>query len=190
MRHEKGLRVSMYLILIALVVIYVSIAVAILINDWFSWKKNALSDLGGPYSENPYVFNIGLILGGLLAIPFPAFLSEHFRSPVSRLGSLLASLGLFFLVLIGLFPEGTRLHYPSSWAFFMTMFLSILVMGFGLLLEKRIGEGFFGILLAIFSFFLAVGNQCMSTALREIVGALSITTWLLYWDYRLFVEKD
>ncbi|MCD6502978.1 MAG: DUF998 domain-containing protein [Euryarchaeota archaeon] len=186
---RKYFRFSLYTILLSIVIIYTSIAIAIFINDWFSWRSNALSDLGNPNAKSPMVFNLGLIIGGILAMPFPILLSLEFKSLITRIGAYLMTLGLVFLIMIGVFPEGKSLHNPVSWAFFLTMFIAILVMGFGLIFEDRISEGFFGISLSVASFFLAIGNHYWSIAVREIIGALSMTIWVLYWDYKTLLRK-
>ena len=99
-------------------------------SPWFSWTKNALSDLGvsGPGS---YIFNYGLVLTGMLAMVFSLGLYELAESSVSgRLGFLLSVAGDVFLSGIGIFPETSgRIHYYVSVAFFVSMPLSMLALG-------------------------------------------------------------
>ncbi len=51
------------------IVSFVSIAVSILLSPWFSWKVNALSDLGHATRSSVFpIFKLGLLLGGFLIV--------------------------------------------------------------------------------------------------------------------------
>jgi len=51
------------------IVSYFVIGISIIYSPWFSWQKNALSDLGHSVkSETAPIFNFGLLLTGLLII--------------------------------------------------------------------------------------------------------------------------
>jgi len=89
MNSKKGLMTyAPLLYLISITIIYVSIAVAIYVNDWFRWTKNALSDLGSPYAQYPGIFNIGLIVGGILGIPFMIALFMNFKGKITKVGAI------------------------------------------------------------------------------------------------------
>ena len=55
--------------IVGLLLVYLAIGVSILLSPWFSWYRNALSDLGHVMkSEVASIFNLGLLLGGFLMI--------------------------------------------------------------------------------------------------------------------------
>ncbi|RLB01983.1 MAG: hypothetical protein DRG59_13310 [Deltaproteobacteria bacterium] len=178
------------LYLLSITIIYTFIATAISINEWFRWTKNALSDLGSPYAQYPWVFNIGLIVGGILGVPFMVSLTIYFKGKITKIGAVLGAISLMFLILIGMFPEGTTLHEPVSYLFFLTMFVAILAMGYGFIFEGHTKRGIFGVILSTFSFFLAMGNQYWSIAIKEIIGALGMTIWFTYLSYCLLKNES
>ncbi|MEM2555166.1 MAG: DUF998 domain-containing protein, partial [Nitrososphaerota archaeon] len=55
--------------IISIIIAYSSIIFSIIISDWFSWKNNALSDLGAR-EPSAIIFNTGLILSGFFLILF------------------------------------------------------------------------------------------------------------------------
>lgn len=92
-------------------------AAAILLNPWFSFLRNAMSDLGNPGNGPFYwVFNYTLIAGGAL---FAAYFALVF-SKVRPRTSLLMAVTSLFLVLVGVFHEGVgRIHFYVSVLYFV-----------------------------------------------------------------------
>lgn len=64
-----------------------AIATAILIADRFSWASHALSDLGRAGWASATVFNGGLIVAGLLALPFSQAMRGASHTPSARRSS-------------------------------------------------------------------------------------------------------
>lgn len=86
------------------------IAFAIRFTPSFAWAGSALSDLGAPSASTPWLFNGGLVLGGLFALPFAWWRWRQGANPIERVGAIgLAGTGLA-LSGVGLFPTGTALH--------------------------------------------------------------------------------
>lgn len=88
-------------------------------SSWFAFTRDAFSDLGGPRSCCPILYNAGLIATGALVLAYgvaAALLLLEDKPGVSG-GSYLALAGVF-LALIGVFPAGTRPHvFVSTWFF-------------------------------------------------------------------------
>lgn len=156
---------------------FTMILLSIRSSPWFSWTKNALSDLGvsGPGS---LIFNYGLVLTGVLAIVFSLGLYELAESCLAgRLGFLLFIAGNVFLSGIGIFPETSgRIHYYVSVAFFVSIPLSMLALGISI---KRRGMKKFG------RFSLASGSvaavvwlpRWSSAAIPEALSAVAMGLW-------------
>ena len=112
------------------------IGVAIMINrPWWKLTDNAISDLGKvglPYS---WVMNVPLFISAILAIYYAAGLFGEVKNTVFRLGIALFIVGLFLLMGIAIFPEGTKPHYHVSWGFFLAGSIGYLTAGAGLWLK-------------------------------------------------------
>jgi len=90
----------------------------------YSISGNPISDLGGPNSPLPYIFNASAILFGILAFLGTVLIRSAFPPRPSRgLGLLLFLIGSIAVVLVGVFPEGSsqlggNIHgYVASTAF-------------------------------------------------------------------------
>ncbi|MEF8800541.1 MAG: DUF998 domain-containing protein [Halolamina sp.] len=105
-----------------------SLLAATVISPTFSWWASALSDLGTT-GTSAWLFNGGLLVGGLLGLPYAWALWTAAADPLGYLrattfvGSLLAMAG------VGLFPAGRPPHLPLAVAFFALASLTLLVDG-------------------------------------------------------------
>ena len=99
--------------------------ISILENQWFSWTKNAISDLGKS-SASPLVFNNGMILIGILLLIFSIGLIINFKE---KLGPIIIFMCSFLLMLIGFFPIPDMLHEPFSALFFISFSVAFLIIG-------------------------------------------------------------
>ena len=157
---------------------------------WFSWTGNALSDLGVEGSP-AVLFNTSLIIGGLLTTVFAIGLIQALRIHIlSRVGSMLFLLDAFALFAIGVFPETVgRLHFYVSVAFFTLFPLSLLLIGFAMVLEttqKRWG------LLAIIVAVIAVGTWMFrwpSAAIPEFIASLAASSWSIFSGIKLYKQS-
>lgn len=108
-----------YLALSGVLVPLASISLAIYLSPWFSWERNALSDLGHSVKSGVApIFNFGLVTGGLLLLIFSA-VYLRIKYPLT---SALMVTGSYFLILIGTFDEVYgSLHFFVSLAFFVAL---------------------------------------------------------------------
>lgn len=119
--------------LIALIGGWLVILVSISRNSWFVFTENAFSDLGGPLARDPWIFNYGLILNGFLIILYGVYLVKVSFNKMSSIGGGSMIITGMVLILIGLYPEGTGLHYFVSIWFFTQADITILTWGLALI---------------------------------------------------------
>lgn len=130
---KKYLRIS--LLSMAFAVAYSSIAVSIMLSPWFSWSRNALSDLGHCIKSNvAVIFNFGLVAGGLML----ALYSTVYLRRETKLTWILLFFTGFMLQLIGVYDEAYgKIHLIVSVLFFILLDLSLLAYS----LEKKVKIG-------------------------------------------------
>ena len=130
---KKYLRIS--LLSMAFAVAYSSIAVSIMLSPWFSWSRNALSDLGHCVkSDVAAIFNFGLVTSGLML----ALYSAIYLRKETKLTWIVFFFTGFMLQLIGVYDEAYgKIHLIVSVLFFILFDLSLLVYS----LEKKIKIG-------------------------------------------------
>jgi hypothetical membrane protein len=97
---------------------YGFIIIAILIHPWFSWADNALSDLGAVNTTYNSIFNLGLIIAGVLGFIFMMGTIRLADEIIGKIGITIFGAGMVSLILIGVFPSGTSPHYVVSLLFF------------------------------------------------------------------------
>ncbi|MCD6262973.1 DUF998 domain-containing protein [Candidatus Bathyarchaeota archaeon] len=172
--NRKGLRFVAGLCgLVVPVLVFSLIFLAIHYSPWFDWRRNALSDLGVD-GVAALLFNSGLIVGGLLLLPFSIGVVRVLpRGVLSLLGVVLLVLSTLSLCGIGLFPETAgRVHLYFSIAFFVLLPLSFIFMGLSELRYPNMrSEGILIILVAI-SAALIWALPWSSVAIPEAASAL------------------
>ncbi|WP_254529669.1 DUF998 domain-containing protein [Natrinema gelatinilyticum] len=83
--------------------------------ETFTWGERALSDMGRYGAPTFLLFNGGLILGGLISIPFVWRLWSASRNTVERLGITLIAVAVVGMVGVGVFfLEHTALYLETS----------------------------------------------------------------------------
>jgi hypothetical membrane protein len=160
----------------------VGIGLAIALTPSFSWASSALSDLGRAGAPVPWLFNGGLILGGLLALPFAWWRWRRASNPLARLAAIgLAGTGLA-LAGVGRFPTGTALHLPLAAGFYLLLTYTLFLDGSGRVLAGSVARGLAWIWVGVVHFsgwllwaFSGIGGL----AVPEAFGALLLTAWLL-----------
>ena len=98
---------------------YFSIGVSIVLSPWFSWQKNALSDLGNASKSGVApIFNFGLLLAGFLLALYAVKSMNKYAKRTSY--SVLVS--AFALQLVAAFNEAYgQLHLIVSYLFFISI---------------------------------------------------------------------
>ncbi len=108
------------------VVIFTSLALSIASAPWFTWTQHALSDLG-IQGNSAFLFNYGMIVGGLLALIFSIGLM---KTLANKLGAFVLALSSVALIGIGIFPETIfTLHFLTSASFFILLAFGLLIIG-------------------------------------------------------------
>ncbi len=104
---------------LAVVAAWVVIGAAWALNsDWFAFTRHAFSDLGGPRSCCPGLYNYGLMAVGVLVAAYGACVAALAATRPGIVGGGYMALAGVFLALIGVFPTGTRPHvFVSTWFF-------------------------------------------------------------------------
>jgi len=119
--------------ILAPLIAFTCIALAIASSPKFSWTENALSDLGAQEGLTAIAFNSGLILGGILALIFAFGLFIFMQGKLTgRISAFLFILDILALTAIGVLPESVEpMHYYASIVFFVlfpsSMFLFVVV---------------------------------------------------------------
>ncbi|MEM2854345.1 MAG: DUF998 domain-containing protein [Desulfurococcaceae archaeon] len=144
-------------VLLSVIIPLLFIGLAAISSPWFNLFNNALSDLGHAVKSNSApLFNLGLILGGLLAF------TVSLRSPqVGKAYNVVLAYSGLFLILIGAFDEVYGfLHFAVSIMFFIGLasFLTIAV-----ICEKEL--------------YIKIASL--------VLLAASITSWCIHYAYRI-----
>ncbi len=112
---------------VAVAVWIVLYLVAALATPGYAIAANRLSDLGNPAAGAPWAFNSGCILAGLFFLPFAWTLGAGLSPWVRRVGRVILTIAALFLVLLGIFHEGSpyNLHFIVSALFFLSFMVVI-----------------------------------------------------------------
>jgi len=183
----KRLKITGICGIAAPVVSFSCIFIAISLSPWFTWSGNALSDLG--VGEAWWLFNSGLIAGGILTAVFAAGLLTTYGDAARRFGALLFLLSAFSLVGIGIFSEAAgRIHFYFSVAFFALLALSLVAIGVGNILAKfrKVGA-----LTLIIGFLAALpwAFTWSAVAVPELISALAGTAWAAIQGVKFLLGK-
>ncbi len=188
MERKNAIKVAGVCGVIVPVVAFSCIFIAISMSPWFSWTVNALSDLG--VGEAAWVFNSGLVSGGILAMVFAAGLFAAVRGRVlARVGAALFFIDAFALFGIGLFPvTSVAIHTLFSVAFLLLFPISLFLFGASEFMAgfKRFGS-------------LTVGAGILSSvpwflnwdgiAVPQTLSALTASVWVMVEGARLYLDR-
>jgi hypothetical membrane protein len=171
---------------------YGMIFLAIMNAPWFSWYRNALSDLGARASSDLY-FNSGLILAGFLEALFSIGLFLNLRGVVGEASAVVLFADSIALMCIGIFPETAgRIHFYVSVAFFLLYPIASILFGVHLLSHGK--DRLFGVLSVVMAFiclaiwFLVPWRSMGVTgvAIPEFLSSLVGCVWMIYIAYKYF----
>jgi hypothetical membrane protein len=111
----------------AVAVWFVLYGVAATSTPGYTITGSRLSDLGNPVAGAPWAFNSACILAGIFFLPFAWTLGAGMRPWMRRIGSLMLTLAGVFLILLGVFHEGSpyNLHFIFSALFFLLFMMAI-----------------------------------------------------------------
>lgn len=158
------------------------------INTGYSMWYQFISELGvGP---SAFMFNVGLILTGILALPvFPGLLGLFRGSIIAKIGMVLGLTASIALIGVGLAPMVmSSLHGPFAMVFFISVGIAIVLISFemyrGAFFSKAIV--IYGVIFAIVDLaFLLVGG-----ALLEWAVFFVIVTWILAVGIQVILKRN
>lgn len=162
----------------------VAIFGSILLAPEFSWAGDALSDLGAPDAPTAWPFNGGLILAGVIGLPFAAALAASARHRLDWLVAGVLAGALVLLAGVGLFPTGHPYHLSVAAGFYLLVTLTLWLDGTAGVLAGEPRFGLAAIWLANLHLLqwlawaagLRVGP---GLAIPETIGAVLFSVWVL-----------
>jgi len=167
--------------IIAPLIAFTLILLAIALSPGFSWKENALSDLGVQGGVTAVLFNTDLEITGVLAILFATGLFRFLKENLlGRIGALVLVLDALALTAIGVFPENVEpIHHYASVAFFALLPTSMLFLGAAFLRTSRTKVGFFTFIAAIVATVVWIIPFGEGVAIPETLSGLSASAWAI-----------
>jgi hypothetical membrane protein len=189
-RHAGLLLVSGIYGVLAPVLAFTFILLAVGSYPQFSWTANALSDLGVVSGVTAGVFNSGLIICGVLCLTFAVGLYLLVESVIGRVGVFVFALACVSLVAIGTFPESVSpAHYMVSVAFFVLLPISLLVITAGFALKRQAKMAVFTLAVAVVAalpwvLYFTV-HYVSGVAVPEAVSGLAGGVWTVVLGYKM-----
>ncbi|MGC9134750.1 DUF998 domain-containing protein [Caldisphaera sp.] len=180
-RFNTMIKYFKYFSYLAILSSWITILISVYFNPWFKLTRNALSDLGGgnllsghPPPKYPFIYNYGMIITGLFMILFSIYIIYVSRNKIENSGGTIFSISGLFLILIGIYHEGTYPHdFVSMWFYIITSF-SIFFIGISILAIKNYKYGLTLTLLPIISWLIYAFADFKSGAEGEIFGIIVI----------------
>ncbi|RKD95664.1 DUF998 domain-containing protein [Halopiger aswanensis] len=172
----------------------VLLATVIAAPETFTWRGAALSDMGRYGTRTFPLFNGGLVLSGLLGVPFGWRLWHASETALERVGVALLVVATIGLVGVGVFFLGhtewyleRSFHGPAALTYFAAAPLAQWCYGTGAVLAGRLRRGLVSIWLAVvhplawlgwLSFLVAGGDAGAWFAVPEFVAAVAFGAWI------------
>lgn len=162
-----------------------AIAIATTLSPTFTWVGSALSDLGAPRAPTAWLFNGGLIVGSIIALPFGVLVFQNAHDRIEQAGAVLFGVTAVLLAAIGVFPTGTPQHLPAAVSFYVLLSVSLGTYGIGNMIagKRRLGAltvclGFLNIATWVV-WAIAFQTIIPGLALPESIGAVILGAWVL-----------
>ncbi|WP_435349467.1 DUF998 domain-containing protein [Haloarchaeobius sp. HRN-SO-5] len=126
-----------------------------LVDPLFSWRSRSLSSMGEATGEALLtvtnadqvaflLFNGGLVVGGLLGLPFAVLLWLDAENGIERAGVVAFALALLSMAGVGVaYLDGpvASLHFPFAAGFYLLATVALLSYGTGVVLARETGLG-------------------------------------------------
>lgn len=180
----------------AVVVTMSTILLAMLLSPAFTVTGNALSNLGVTETAagtpvTVVLFNGGLVVGGLLGVVFARTLWRLAGTTGERAAAGLFALTMTLMGAVGVFPQGTALHFPVAGGFYLCA--SLALWGDGLVsflrgASRRAVAGLVSGTVNIGGWVLwsLTGDPLRDgLAIPELVGALALSAWAVWVSWGL-----
>lgn len=156
------------------VIAYVSIGVSILFSPWFSWNRNALSDLGHAVKSGVApIYNFGLLLAGSLIMIYAV---KAFKEHAAWTSYSLV-LTAFTLQLVAMFDEVYGLlHFVVSLLFFGFLGFTSLLYA----VEKRSYLAATALIVSVVSWTIYwTGPRGIGVAVPETISSVAAVLWVI-----------
>ncbi|MEM3526455.1 MAG: DUF998 domain-containing protein [Candidatus Jordarchaeaceae archaeon] len=157
-------------------------------NTGYSMVNQAISELGvGPSAP---LFNTGLIIGGILALPiFPCLLGLFGGSKLAKIGAIFGVIGALGAIGVGLCPMVVSpYHGLFAMIFFLSVGIAIILLSIDMYQTK-----FFPKVLPLYGFFFAIVDilfLLLRAWILEWMVFFVVTTWILVLGiWVLFIPK-
>jgi hypothetical membrane protein len=163
--------------LIAPVLVIGTIVAATVVSSEFTWTASALSELGVEDGLPAMLFNGGLVVGGVLALPYAVAL----RRQGTRSVAALFVLALIAMALVGVFQMGHPLHLPVAVGFYLFATATMIADGLARR-QRRTGRATLVLAvlhLAAWSSWVAGVRPGPGLALPELAGAVAFAVWMI-----------
>lgn len=165
--------------ILAPIVSFIGMTIAIAVYPSFSWTTNYVSHLGSEGAVSEPFFNYGIIASGILLFVFSFGLLKSLENKISKYGCLVMAGAAVGLVGLGVFNLPHELHLEFTIPFFLLVPASQLVIGIGFLInnQKRIGRLTIisGVATSVFAAFTAI-SSLMDLPVFAIFETLSSTS--------------
>ncbi len=191
--------------IIAVILAWLSILLAIIVSGCFNIVSMALSDLGDWVSAcngdplcismcnrlSEPIFNYGLIISGtLLAITTMGLYKFSKSYPI------FITVAGITLALIGFLPERFGIcHFMSALAFFLTLLIAMIVYSVinrrkGLLSKMTLILAFVSFIGLVLFIAIELGFIDLGYAIPEIIGALPASIWISLLFYNYLIKRS
>ncbi|WP_148881947.1 DUF998 domain-containing protein [Thermococcus aciditolerans] len=169
-------KLSAYISLFLPIIFIVGLLIVVSQNPWFSFKGNALSDMGSIRNPVNYYFN-----GFLMVFAVIGFIASI--GALRRGLAYLMPLAMVLLFLVGVFPEEYAPHAPAAVFFYVLALADIAIIGLKLG-RNGLSAGYAWSVLAVLTFvlmlYLVKAGVFKGLAIPELVGAATILAWFTY----------
>jgi len=164
---------------------YVFIGVSIAFSPWFSWKRNALSDLGHAVKSGVApIYNFGLLLTGFLITIYAATVLRGYARWTSY--SLLIS--AFIIQLVAAFDEVYGLlHFVVSFLFFVSLGSTTIIYA----VERKSSLAVVAFIIGLFSWiFYWAGIYSAGVAVPETISSVAVIPWIISSALKIYHHID
>ena len=172
--------------IVAPIIAFSCILLAITSYAPFSWTHNALSDLGVVWGMTSLIFNGGVIAAGISGLIFAVLGLYRFvgQSQVGKLGSAVFGAAMIALTCIGIFNESfVPIHYFVSVAFFVLAPIALFILTTSFAHKNQWDLAIFTVGIAVAAalpwIFQFAINYVPKVAIPEAVSALVVSIWAI-----------
>ncbi|MCD6449829.1 MAG: DUF998 domain-containing protein [Thermotogaceae bacterium] len=126
------MKVWKYLGLISMSIFWIFTFISIHLNPWFDISRCTFSKLGKIGLANyPWVFSAGTMIGGIFMICYGIEIIRNTTRKLQTVGGSYVLLSGVFMMLVGLFPDGTKPHDFIALSTFLLFYTGIMLFGVG-----------------------------------------------------------